>query len=348
MKILQLITLSELGGAQSVVINLANKLSENHEVIVVAGEGDGKMFDLLDPKIKKDWIPSLVRRLSPLNELKTIVAMRQLYKKYNPDIIHLHSSKAGILGRVAFPKKKIIYTVHGFDSIRIAYRKFLPLERLLQNRCAAIVGVSQYDEKNLRSEGIIRNVSTVYNGIYKPSHLDEDPFINIKRFNHKVLCIARLSPQKNHNLFCEVAKRLPDVAFIWIGNQKTPDFEYPNNIFFMGNIPAAGSYTEYADLFMLPSNYEGLPMVIIESLAMGTPVIASSVGGITELLDGNNGWALKNDAAEMSSVIKHYLSLSEEEKSRIKKYARETYQNHFTVDNMVKGYLKIYNKIYKK
>ncbi|MDR3321877.1 MAG: glycosyltransferase, partial [Synergistaceae bacterium] len=48
--------------------------------------------------------------------------MKNQYRKYKPDIIHLHSSKAGILGRIVFPKNKIIYTVHGFDSIRLAYR----------------------------------------------------------------------------------------------------------------------------------------------------------------------------------------------------------------------------------
>lgn len=345
MRILQVITLCELGGAQSVVINLANKLCEKHEVIVVAGEGDGKMFELLNSRIKTDRIPSLVRRLSPLNEVKTLLAMRRIYSKYKPDIIHLHSSKAGLLGRLVFPKNKIIYTVHGFDSIRIAYRKFLPLEKFLQYRCAAIIGVSKYDERNLLKEGIYKNVSTVYNGIYKPVHLKNNPFDQFKEYKHKILCIARLSPPKKHNLFIEIAQKLPEYAFIWIGNQNTPEFERPKNVFFMGNISSAGSYTEHADLFFLPSNYEGLPMVILESLSMGTPVIASAVGGITEILDGKNGQALVNDTDKMANAIKKFLSLSNEEKSKIKKNAYETYLNHFTIDKMVNGYLDIYNKI---
>lgn len=345
MRILQVITLCELGGAQSVVINLANKLSENHEVIVVAGEGDGKMFDLLSPKVKTDRIPSLVRRLSPLNELKTIAAMKRLYRKYKPDIIHLHSSKAGMLGRIAFPKSKIVYTVHGFDSIRLAYRKFLPLEKILQNRCGAIAGVSKYDEMNLKAEGITNGVTTVYNGIYEPDKLQSDPFRAITGFKGTVLCIARISPQKNLGLFLAVAGQLPEYAFIWIGNQEQPDFEYPENVFFMGNIAGAGSYIEFADLFMLPSNYEGLPMVIIEALSKGTPVIASAVGGITELLNGENGWALENEPDKMAKAIKDYFSLSEDEKSRISQNARNTYLSRFTVDNMVDGYIEIYNKL---
>lgn len=348
MRILQIITLSELGGAQSVVINLANKLSEQHEVIVAAGEGDGKMFELLSPTVKTDYLPNLVRRLSPLNEIKAILQMRGLYNKYKPDVIHLHSSKAGLLGRFAFPKDKLVYTVHGFDSVRLAYRKFLPVEKYLQKRCAAIVGVSRYDERNLIAEGIRNNVTTVYNGIYEPTSLPENPFEEVKGYKYRVLCIARLSPQKNHSLFMEVATHLPDCAFIWIGNQTTPKFDHPSNVFFFGNIKGAGAYTEYADIFFLPSNYEGLPMVIIEALSKGTPVVASSVGGISELLNGKNGWAIENDADKMVAAIKGYLKMSSEQKQIVKTNAIKTFKEHFTVERMTDSYLKIYKKISKK
>jgi glycosyltransferase involved in cell wall biosynthesis len=165
MRIFQIVTLSELGGAQSVVVNLSNALSKEHEVFVIAGEGDGKMFQMLKTGVKYIKLNSLKRKISPINEIRTIHSFYQLYREYRPDIIHLHSSKAGILGRLVFPKNRIIYTVHGFDSIRLAYRKYLPIERLLQNRCKAIVAVSHYDENNLRAERINHNVRCVYNGI---------------------------------------------------------------------------------------------------------------------------------------------------------------------------------------
>ena len=149
MRILQVITLFDLGGELSVVVYLANSLVKEHELIVAAGAGDGKMWLSLHPSVICEHIPSLRRALSLLNEIKTIRAMRKLYKKYHPDIIHLQSSKAGLLGRIAFPSAKIVYTVHGFDSIRIAQRKYLFLEKMLQFRCRTIIGVSKYDEDNL-------------------------------------------------------------------------------------------------------------------------------------------------------------------------------------------------------
>ena len=347
MRIFQIITLCELGGAQSVVVNLSNSLCKQHEVIVAAGEGDGKMWGLMDASIKQEHLPSLRRALSPIGELKAIAEMRRLYKKYNPDVIHLHSSKVGILGRVAFPKSKVLYTVHGFDSIRIAYRKYLPVEKFLQNRCQAIVGVSKYDERNLESEGITNHVGMVYNGIYPPVKLNVDPFRNIQGYERKVLCIARLSPQKKLDLFLEVAALLPQYASIWIGNQHPVEVEHTSNVFFMGNMPNAGAYNEYADLFLLPTNYEGLPIVIIEALACGKPVVASAVGGISELLDGTNGFAVRNDAKEMAEKINLIFS-DADLYERMSKTARQTYFQSFTVDKMVAGYLQIYNQIYQQ
>lgn len=347
MRILQVITLCELGGAQSVVANLANTLCKEHEVVVVAGEGDGKMWDLLSPAVVREHVPSLCRALSPLKELKTVLAFRRLYRKYRLDIIHLHSSKAGILGRLAFPKSKIVYTVHGFDSIRVAYRKYLPIEKSLQNRCRAIIGVSKYDERNLRSEGISNHVGIIYNGIVEPLHLNNALFQNLGKYSRKVLCIARLAPPKNIDLFLSVAKLLPQYAFIWIGNQHEVSFACPANVFFMGNLPNAGSYNEYADLFFLPSNYEGLPIVIIEALACGKPVVASAVGGISELLDGTNGYALENDAQKMAEKTSCIFS-DTERYALMSECARKTYLEKFTVDRMVSGYLAVYNQIVGK
>lgn len=89
-----------------------------------------------------------------------------------------------------------MYTVHGFDSIRVAYRRYLPVERVLQTRCKSIVGVSKYDGENLQKEGIINNISVIYNGLSTPCKLKRNPFEHLNGYTHKVLCVARLSPQK--------------------------------------------------------------------------------------------------------------------------------------------------------
>ncbi len=342
MIIFQVITLSQLGGAQSVVINLANKLSEEHEVIAIAGEGDGKMWKMLRGTVRSQQSKYLKRAFSPINDLLAILELRRLYRQYKPEIIHLHSSKAAMLGRIAFPRKKIVYTVHGFDSIRVAYRKYLPIERMMQARCKAVVGVSLYDQHNLLKEGITHNVTCVYNGISKLQMLKVDPFSFCNEYKFSILCIARLSPPKNIDLFLEIASGLPDFAFIWIGNQYEFDGKKSQNVFFMGNIPNAGSYNEYADLFLLTSNYEGLPITIIEAMSFGKPIVASNVGGISEIVVNDvNGYVLDNNAGEFVEKIKYVLE-NKDVYDKFSANSRKIYEEKLTVDKMVGEYMKIY------
>lgn len=344
MRILQVITQSELGGAQTVVVQLSNELSEYHEVILVAGQGDGKMWSMVKDTVIKENCPHLQRSISVKNDLLAAIELRRLYRKYKPDVIHLHSSKAGTLGRIVFPSKKIVYTVHGFDSVRLAFRKFLPIERVLQYFCKAIVGVSKYDERNLKEEGIKRNVFTVYNGI---STLDCSNMSILEPFDvgrKTILAIARVSPPKKTQLFIEVARLLPQYNFVWIGNQRevTEYGPLPENCYFLGNISNAGAYCSKSDILMLPSNYEGLPMVILEAMSFGKPVVASDVGGVSEIVRNDvNGYALENNTSLFAEKIQYILE-NKEVYEKFSHNAMEMYNNTLTVDKMVNGYLNIY------
>lgn len=345
MKILQLITLSELGGAQSVVINLSNALCAEHEVIVAAGEGDGKMWETLDKKVKKHQCLHLQRAISLTKDLLALNELWQIYKLYKPDVIHLHSSKAGLLGRIVFPSDKIVYTVHGFDTIRVAHRRLLPIEKIMQYFCHSIVGVSKYDYENLIAEGITRNVSYIYNGISQPDSTEISKPKVFDKYDKIILAIARVSPQKKHDIFIEVSRMLPQFGFIWIGNQLPVD-NVPPNCHFIGNIHNAGAYCKYADLFCLPSNYEGLPMVILEAMSFAKPIIASNVGGIQEIVHDENGCVIPNDPQIFANKIEFVLS-DNIRLNQMGANSKKIFEEKLTVDKMVNGYLKHYNEIFK-
>lgn len=346
MKILQAITLADLGGAQSVLINLSNKAIEDGHDVYVVSEEQGAMWDLLSPKIHKIKIKELQRSINLISDFKVFLALRKLYNEIKPDIIHLHSSKMGALGRLAFPKEKIIFTVHGFDSVRLANPKFLIVEKLLKSRAKNIVAVSDYDKMILKEEGIDKSVVTVYNGIQDieltKEVIPKIDFDSLKKDYNIVMCIARLSPQKKFELFCEVADKMVDekIKFVWIGNKEEVKLS-SKNILMLGEIANAQDYLRYADLFILPSNYEGLPISIIESLAYRKPVIASNVGGISEILNGKNGFALENQASLFVEKIK-YVLMDEDRYSEFCSNARETYESQFTIENMYHNYLKLY------
>ena len=347
MKIMLVITRSELGGAQTVVVQLANALCHEHDVVLVAGEGDGKMWELVDKRVTRESLPHLQRALSPKHDILAAIALRKLYSHHRPDVVHLHSSKAGTLGRIALPKKRTLYTVHGFDSVRMAFRRFLPIERLLQHRTSAIVGVSNYDSRNMISEGVTKRISTVYNGITLPDTSNITPLEPFSRNRKIVLTIARTDAPKQPQLFIEVARLLPEYGFVWIGNQQemTQYGELPANCHFLGNILNAGAYCSCTDLFMLASNYEGLPMVIIEAMSLGKPIVASDVGGISEIVrNGINGYVVDNSAEAFATRIRAILEDSEKYEA-FARASREIYNAELTVEKMVSSYLTIYESL---
>lgn len=357
MKILHAITLAELGGAQSVLLNLVQKsVDDGDEVMVVSAEGD-LFWKSLPPGIHKRVLPTLQRAIHPLKDERVIRDLRKIYKEFRPDVVHLHSSKMAFLGRLAFPRSIIIYTVHGFDSIRIAFRQFLRLERILQYRARFIVAVSNYDYKNLINEGITQNVSFVYNGISDFANCAPDIESNAlasakdiiqKSKNFNVLCIARLAAPKRFDLFCETAQILKEdgVNFFWVGNKQHVE-NTPANVHCLGEVPNAHQLLPLVNIFLLPSDYEGMPMSILEALSYGTPVIASNVGGISEVLDNTNGFAIPNHPqtfAEHILLYKNGHMLYEQTKMK----ARDSYTSHFTVDKMYESYRTLYNTIATK
>jgi len=349
MKIFQIITVSEYGGAQTIVANLVKTLSSEHELFVLYG-GDGEAWNALGNNFTKIKLNNHRKEVS-IRDIGLLLKLYYYRFKYNPDVVHLHSSKMGVLGRIVFSRKKTVYTVHGFDSIRKAFKRFLIVERFLKNSAYKIIGVSQYDVDSMREEGIYKNVECIYNGV-TDQYLEQ---VEIKdritteldklqlSYSKTVMCISRISKQKKFDLFLDIAKRMPQYAFVWIGNKKEVH-NVPSNVFCLGEAHLACSYLKYADLFILPSNYEGLPMSLLEALAFGVPVVASAVGGITEVLDGQNGFAVNNDINLFTEKIEYILS-DENIKKSMSIHARQSYLANFTIEKMVDGYKSVFNAI---
>jgi len=353
MKILHVITNTELGGAQTVCIFLANMAACDGNTVAVASMPGGYLWNQLDKRIIRFTIESMVKPLCPYSDIKCYMQLKKHIEQFAPDIIHLHSSKAGALGRLAGRKYKnrIVYTVHGFDSIRLHHKIFLPLERWLQNYCGAIVAVSKYDEKSLRDAGITAHVHTIYNGIKLTGQTMLPPF-DASPYKKVIMTIARISIQKRFAFFLQVAahKDMQDYLFIWIGGsaEKSIDelkreYSIPPNVLLLGDYPDASALLKYCDLFVLFTNYEGLPMTILEAMAQKKAVVASNVGGIPELIDDSNGILIQTDEAAVPSILS---ILNDENKSQTMGECSFTkYTCSFTLEQMWKNYWKLYNEL---
>lgn len=358
MKILHIITNTELGGAQKVCIDLCRSAIADGQEVAVASMDGGYLWEQLPPEVTQFHLTNMVKPIKPKKDVKVLSELKKVKKEYKPDIIQLHSSKAGVLGRAVGlgMSKKVVYTVHGFDSIRLVHRVFLPLERILQSYCGGIVGVSEYDSNNLKSEKIKRNVTTIYNGISEKAIKKEKSFPFSTRGKKVVLTIARIAPPKNLELFLNTARQFDQkkYLFVWIGGSpdKTIDdikkeYNVPDNVILMGDVPDASRYINLCDLFVLFSNFEGLPMTIIEAMSQKKAVVASDVGGIHELVDSSNGALIDNTEEQAVSEIKKILDDSKLRKS-MEESSYSKYKKDFTLEKMYNSYKDLYLSLLKK
>ncbi len=346
-----MITLSDLGGAQSVVRELARGLiTRGHEVGVAARAG-GPLWDTLDAQVRRFPLAKMRRQIAPLRDLAALLELRVLYRSFQPDVINLHSSKAGALGRVAFPAASVVYTVHGFDSIARAHRLFLPIEKALSRGSSRIVAVCEYDRRALAQHGI-RASAVIRNGVADPSTAEpaEGPEVleGLKRrYGFIAMSIARVSAPKRFDILVGAATLLQGdgIAVAWVGGIAGPHLALPENFALVAARPNAAALLRLADVVLLASDYEGLPISVLEALAWGRPVIASRVGGLTELVDdGINGFLVENEPAAFAAALLR-LRGDAHLSNRMGIAARRRYEADFGLERMVDKYEKLYKDI---
>ena len=355
---MQVVTRSESGGAQSVVSTLSSELSaRGYEVAIASGpEGGGEAWRGLDASIARFEVEGLVRDIAPLNEFRALRALGRLYRNWRPDIVHLHTSKAGALGRLAggIDGRRIVYTMHGFDQLRVSNRRFLAVDKALRHRCGAVVAVSENDRTAMDAEGY--DSLLVRNGCAdsRPLRAGDAGIAGRLEALRKsglpvVMMIARNAAPKRIDLAREAARLMYGRASVaWLGGDPEP--EDPPAFHALGSGTGTAAYLGYADMFLLLSDHEGLSMSLIEALSAGLPSVVSATGGLLEVmgLDGAGesaiGLAVKNDADAVAGAIER-LCASPGERKRMGMAARDLWSEKYSGTRMAEEYLGIYTRL---
>lgn len=363
MRILYCITRSNWGGAQQHVYSLAmSQLKINNEVYLVVGESGELTERLKNTSVKVIILKSLQRSIRPLQDIRAVFGLKKIINKINPQILHLHSSKAGVIGRIAAKGNdaKVIFTVHGWaftEGIsRIKRAVYTFIEKKMVRYTDKIICVSKYDLQLAKNCKVISDENeskaiVIYNGTL-PSKYEH---VRVKFHSIPVLTmVARFDNQKNQELLLNSISRLDSpISLNLIGEgeklaamkQYANKLKISNQINFLGFKNNVTDYLNNTDVFILISNYEGLPISIIEAMSVGLPIIASDVGGVSELIN-NNGVVVKNNTADISKAIQYVLS----NPSRLQQMSRnsiELFYKKFLLSQMVMKVNDVYVSLIK-
>lgn len=227
------------------------------------------------------------REINIGNDLSIIKQTRNILKKIKPDIIHLHSSKSSVLGRIAafkiIPNNKIFYSPHGYSFVQknISDTKkilFKTIEKTMPLLFGGITIASGYTEFQI-SKSYGKSV-LINNGV----DLNLPSLLFKKNTNSKLTIgtIGRLSFQKNPNLFNQLAQNLPEYNFIWIGDGELKHILTSPNIEITGWIKTREELLQkinQLDIYTQVSLWEGLPISILEAMAMKKPLVVTNVVG---------------------------------------------------------------------
>jgi glycosyltransferase involved in cell wall biosynthesis len=313
------------------------------------------------------------RAISPRSDLAALWRLVGLFRRERFDIIHLHSSKAGFLGRLAARiagiSANVVYTPHGLsflgDQPPARRRLYMALERFAGRLGGQIIAVSPGEREHILRARLAPadRVVCIECGlppIRLPAGYDraakrralgqagEAPLIGT---------VARLSAQKNPFIFLEAAARvlrnLPDARFVWCGGGELADavqgraqeLGIAGACRFLGHRDDSHEILAALDLFWLTSDYEGWPLAALEAMSLHVPVIATDVVGTRDMLRGGAGLLVpKGDAAALAAAT-NALVLSPERRASLARAGNAFFKEYGTADRMIGALARLYEDL---
>lgn len=292
------------------------------------------------------------REISFKNDFLALKEVVNLLKKENYDVIHLHSSKAGFLGRVAGricgQENKIIYTTHGISFLRkdisdLKLKLYILFEKIGKLCGGKIIACSKSEAEFIKSKGI--NCEYINNGVETNKNfiksLKNDDIV-------KIITVGRITTQKNPELFNKIAENFiesKDIKFVWVGDGEKRKVLSSPNIEITGwlNQNEVKEKLQEADIYLSTSSWEGLSLAVLQAMEYKLPLILSNcVGNIDLVKENYNGYIFKN-SDEAVKGIERLL----QNKELIREFGENSYKllkKEFSINEMQAKYINIYKR----
>jgi glycosyltransferase involved in cell wall biosynthesis len=374
-KVVHLVTRLDLGGAQQNTLHTIRHLNRAlYEPVLVCGRG-GLLDDeaAKDPAIRVVWADSLHRDISPLHDLLALLELTRIFLAEKPDIVHTHSSKAGILGRLAAVLSGVPVVVHtyhgfGFHDRQPAFVKnlYVILERLCARFTDALVFVSKANIAYAADHGIVhpQDAVLIRSGVKLaglPAPVDAAKLkMSAGIGMHKLLVVSvgNLKPQKNADDFVSAAAsvlaEVPEARFVFLGDgpqrraleARAFTLGLEGKVLFLGWRRDTAEWLAAADVFVLTSLWEGLPRSLVEAMKSGLPAVCYATDGVTDLIrNGENGFMVEpGDHAALAARVTALLK-DEPQRKALGGAAASSIGPEFDIDGMVRSQEALYERL---
>jgi len=373
-RLMRIIARMNVGGPAIQISGIEQNLNESiFEHLLVTGHCDETEIDYLieneiNLKVKK--IPGLGKKVSFMGDLRALILIRNMIQQFNPDIVHTHTAKAGLLGRLAVLSTKknvlLVHTFHGhllhgyFSSIVTSV--IVLIEKILASKTDILISVGKRVRDELLRVGIgIENQYRIVNpGLTIAPLPSRDLALSKYGLNpdyRYISCLGRLVRVKRPDRLLEIAAWLkinyPDVRIIIAGDgplRKEIEQEAEKSalpIEFVGWVLDIESILALSELMILTSDNEGTPLSLIQAQMAGLPVVATDVGSVSEIvLNEETGFVVPTDTESINEAINELLI--DREKARIMgQRAQVRALELYSVERLVRDHEKIYLNLIK-
>jgi glycosyltransferase involved in cell wall biosynthesis len=295
MRVLHVISEMGAGGAETLVAGMVSRGEEYGWVSAVAS-GGGFRADALAADGTPTFPVPLARR-SKAGVLKAAWAVRRAIARFRPDVVLAHNVGASLVARLALApgrRRPLLTVFHG-----VAAADYPAAARILRRVSDRVVAVSPATADRLTASGsdgpaVIRNAVFARPPVFGRAEVRAS--LGVPERTPVALCLARLEPQKRHDVLLDAWAAVEGDAVLWLAGDGSlrADLERRSEalgrrIEFLGTRTDIPDLLAAADVTVLTSDWEGLPLAVLESLAAGRPVVATDVGGIGEVLAGGGG-----------------------------------------------------------
>lgn len=376
LRICHIITRLDKGGSsENTLLTVLGNRAHGHQVTLLCGVSDNPSSENEELARKRGVtirrFNSLVREISPVKDGIVTLQLYFYLLRHPCDILHTHTSKAGIVGRVAGILAgigTIIHTPHGhifygyFSPLKTTI--FIAVERFVTRWTSALITLTRREREDYldRRIGKPDRIVPIYSGIDLKPFLKDDVEKKTVRRELKLPIdgylagtVARLVTVKNHDLIISAAEQLrdsiPELTFVFVGDgdlhehleKRIKRIGLSDRFIFYGWCNDIPRILKGFDLFIMCSHNEGMGRVFAEAQASGLPVIGSNVGGIPEVLrEGITGYLISpDDAAALAKQIE-ILYNKRDEQERIARQCREWVTPRFSKETMIDAIESVY------